>query len=88
MQHFPHLFCEVFEVAQAEFLLLALLRRYFLRQIATRVVVVDDGDVVDYEGDYEYFLERNEEAAEKEVERARARREVEKANIKAKSKMR
>ena len=62
--------------------------RYFLRQIATRVLVVEDGELIDYEGDYEYFLEKDEDAAEKDKERLQARREVEKSNIKAKSKMR
>merc|ERR1712012_419261 len=61
--------------------------RYFLRQIATRVLVVEDGELIDYEGDYEYFLEKDEDAAEKDKERLQARREVEKSNIKAKSKM-
>lgn len=27
--------------------------RYFLRRIATRIVTVDDGKLVDYQGDYE-----------------------------------
>jgi len=61
--------------------------RYFLRQIATRVLTVEGGEIEDFEGDYEYFLEKDDEAAEKEVQRAKARKEVEKSNIKAKSKM-
>lgn len=61
--------------------------RYFLRQIATRVVDVKDGKFCAYEGDYQYFLESNEDAAEKEEKFAEKEAEVAKDNVKAKSKM-
>ena len=40
--------------------------RYFLRRIATRVLEVGGGRVVDYKGDYEVYLSRNEDAAERQ----------------------
>jgi ATPase subunit of ABC transporter with duplicated ATPase domains len=36
--------------------------RYFLRQIATRVLSFDEGSITDYAGDYAYFLEKNDKA--------------------------
>lgn len=61
--------------------------RYFLRQIANRIVEVKDKKIVDYEGDYGIFLEKSEEAAEVEEEKQARRKEVEQSTIKAKSKM-
>ncbi|KAL4354809.1 hypothetical protein GQ457_06G043360 [Hibiscus cannabinus] len=43
--------------------------RYFIQQIVNRVVEVKDGHLQDYRGDYNYFLEKNIEAREKELER-------------------
>lgn len=34
--------------------------RYFLRQIATRVLLVEGRKLLDYQGDYEYYLSKNE----------------------------
>lgn len=61
--------------------------RYFLKQIATRVVTVEDGKLVDYDGDYELFLEENEEERGKMEKMEEKQREIEKSTIKAKSKM-
>eukprot|EP00887_Chlorella_sp_A99_P000425 scaffold17.g425.t1 len=61
--------------------------RYFLKRIATRVVEVKDGRLVDYQGDYEVFLEENEVEAEQMAVREERQREIEKSQIKAKSKM-
>lgn len=61
--------------------------RYFLRRISTRVLEVGGGVVTDYEGDYETYLNRNDDAAEKQAERDDQKRELEKSQIKAKSKM-
>lgn len=61
--------------------------RYFLKRIATRVVTVEDGKLIDYDGDYEVFLEQNEDERDKMVGLESRAREEEKANIKAKSKM-
>ncbi|EFN51164.1 hypothetical protein CHLNCDRAFT_28318, partial [Chlorella variabilis] len=61
--------------------------RYFLRRIATRIVTVQGGKLVDYQGDYELFLEQNKEEAEKMAEKEEKAREIEKSTIKAKSKM-
>jgi ATPase subunit of ABC transporter with duplicated ATPase domains len=61
--------------------------RYFLKRIATRVVTVQDGQFVDYDGDYEVFLEENEDEAAVMEEMEAKRMEQEKSGIKAKSKM-
>ena len=61
--------------------------RYFLKQIATRVVTVKDGKLEDYEGDYDLFLEENDEEREKMEAMELKKKEVEKSTIKAKSKM-
>eukprot|EP00197_Chlamydomonas_leiostraca_P006476 CAMPEP_0202869404 /NCGR_PEP_ID=MMETSP1391-20130828/12431_1 /ASSEMBLY_ACC=CAM_ASM_000867 /TAXON_ID=1034604 /ORGANISM="Chlamydomonas leiostraca, Strain SAG 11-49" /LENGTH=706 /DNA_ID=CAMNT_0049549717 /DNA_START=43 /DNA_END=2163 /DNA_ORIENTATION=- len=61
--------------------------RYFLRRIATRILQVEKCKLRDFKGDYEYYLEQNsEEAAKMEVKEER-QKEIEKDNIKAKSKM-
>ncbi|KAG2485398.1 hypothetical protein HYH03_015884 [Edaphochlamys debaryana] len=61
--------------------------RYFLRQIATRVLLVEGRKLQDYQGDYDYYLSKNtDEAAKMEEKEARVK-EIEKDNIKAKSKM-
>ncbi|PSC69255.1 ABC transporter family [Micractinium conductrix] len=61
--------------------------RYFLRRIATRIVTVQNGKLVDYQGDYELFLEQNEEEAEKMAEKEEKQKEIVQSTIKAKSKM-
>lgn len=61
--------------------------RYFLKQIATRVVTVNNGRLEDYDGDYDLFLEENDEEREKMESMEAKKREVEKSTIKAKSKM-
>ncbi|KAI3431868.1 hypothetical protein D9Q98_010619 [Chlorella vulgaris] len=61
--------------------------RYFLRRIATRIVTVEDGKLVDYQGDYELFLEKNEVEAEVMAVKEEKAKEIEKSTIKAKSKM-
>ncbi|XP_047329708.1 ABC transporter F family member 5-like [Impatiens glandulifera] len=43
--------------------------RYFIKQIVNRVMEVKDGNLQDYAGDYNYYLEKNIEAREKEMER-------------------
>ncbi|XVF61768.1 hypothetical protein PTKIN_Ptkin08bG0157000 [Pterospermum kingtungense] len=60
--------------------------RYFIRQIVNRVVEVKDGHLQDYVGDYNYYLEKNLEAREKELERE-AELEERAPKTKAKSKM-
>ncbi|XP_022774894.1 ABC transporter F family member 5-like [Durio zibethinus] len=60
--------------------------RYFIRQIVNRVVEVKDGHLQDYIGDYNYYLEKNVEAREKELERE-AELEEKAPKVKAKSKM-
>uniref|UniRef100_A0ACD5WWJ0 Uncharacterized protein n=1 Tax=Avena sativa TaxID=4498 RepID=A0ACD5WWJ0_AVESA len=60
--------------------------RYFVKQIVNRVIEVRDQTIQDYQGDYNYYLERNLEAREREL--ARAEELEEKApKVKAKSKM-
>ena len=61
--------------------------RYFLRRIATRVITVDNGKLVDYDGDFELFLEENAEEREKFEAAEERKKEAAKATIKAKSKM-
>ena len=61
--------------------------RYFLRQIATRVLNFDEGRISDYAGDYAYFLEKNDKAGARDERLQKQAKEVEKKQIKAKSKM-
>ncbi|XP_059308008.1 ABC transporter F family member 5 [Lycium ferocissimum] len=60
--------------------------RYFIKQIVNRVLEVKDGTFHDYEGDYDYYLEKNLEARERELERE-AEIEDKSPKAKAKSKM-
>jgi len=41
--------------------------RYFLRQIVNRVVEVKNQKLIDYVGDYNYYLEKNLEARRREL---------------------
>jgi len=61
--------------------------RYFLRRVATRVLVVEGGAIADAGGDYEYLLEKNaDEAARMGAKEAKARA-VEQSTTVAKSNM-
>ncbi|XP_042438004.1 ABC transporter F family member 5-like [Zingiber officinale] len=60
--------------------------RYFIKQIVNRVVEVKHGQLQDYAGDYNYYLNKNLEARERELEREAALEEKA-PKIKAKSKM-
>ncbi|CAK9152150.1 unnamed protein product [Ilex paraguariensis] len=60
--------------------------RYFIKQIVNRVLEVKDGNLQDYAGDYNYYLEKNLDARQKEVERE-AELEEKSPKAKAKSKM-
>ncbi|TYJ10537.1 hypothetical protein E1A91_A11G214300v1 [Gossypium mustelinum] len=60
--------------------------RFFIKQIVNRVVEVKDGHLQDYVGDYNYFLEKNLEAREKELERE-AELDEKAPKVKTKSKM-
>lgn len=60
--------------------------RYFVKQIVNRVVEVKGSNLQDYAGDYNYYLEKNLDAREKELERE-AELEERAPKIKAKSKM-
>lgn len=60
--------------------------RYFIRQIVNRVVEVKDCNLQDYAGDYNYYLEKNLDARERELERE-AELEEKAPKVKAKSKM-
>ncbi|KAI5582311.1 hypothetical protein POPTR_007G080600v4 [Populus trichocarpa] len=60
--------------------------RYFIKQIVNRVVEVKDDKLQDYAGDYNYYLEKNLDAREKELERE-AELEDKAPKVKAKSKM-
>ena len=61
--------------------------RYFLRQIATRVLNFDEGKITDYAGDYAYFLEKNDKAGSRDKRLQKQAKEVEKKQIVSKSKM-
>ncbi|CAL8469003.1 g8544 [Coccomyxa elongata] len=61
--------------------------RYFLRKIATRIIAVESCSLRDYEGNYDRFLEKNEGEAEVMAEKEAKKRELEKSQIKAKSKV-
>ncbi|GKV12105.1 hypothetical protein SLEP1_g23300 [Rubroshorea leprosula] len=60
--------------------------RYFIRQIVNRVVQVKDGNLQDYVGDYNYYLEKNLQARKRELERE-TELEDKAPKVKAKSKM-
>ncbi|KAJ6802432.1 ABC family 1 [Iris pallida] len=60
--------------------------RYFIKQIVNRVVEVEDGNLQDYAGDYNYYLEKNLKARERALERE-AELEEKAPKVKAKSKM-
>ncbi|XP_006827126.2 ABC transporter F family member 5 [Amborella trichopoda] len=60
--------------------------RYFIREIVNRVVELKDKTLQDYAGDYNYYLEKNLDAREKELERE-AELEEKAPKVKAKSKM-
>jgi ATPase subunit of ABC transporter with duplicated ATPase domains len=61
--------------------------RYFLRQIATRVLAFDEGAITDYAGDYAYYLGKNDEAGARDAKLESKKNEIEKSQIVAKSKM-
>ncbi|XP_050205796.1 ABC transporter F family member 5 [Mercurialis annua] len=60
--------------------------RYFIKQIVNRVIEVKDGKLQDYAGDYNYYLEKNLDARERELERE-AELDEKAPKVKAKSKM-
>ena len=61
--------------------------RYFLRQIATRVLAFDEGAITDYAGDYAYFLEKNDAAGARDAALESKKKQVEQSQIVSKSKM-
>jgi len=61
--------------------------RFFLRQIATRVLAFDEGKITDYEGDYAYYLEKNTTAGSRDKVLTQKKKEIEQTQIVAKSKM-
>jgi ATP-binding cassette, subfamily F, member 3 len=48
--------------------------RYFIRKVATKVVEVADGQLVAYDGNYDYYLERKEEEKQRKQEAAKQAR--------------
>ncbi|GAV83711.1 ABC_tran domain-containing protein/ABC_tran_2 domain-containing protein [Cephalotus follicularis] len=60
--------------------------RYFIKQIVNRVVEVQNCNLLDYAGDYNYYLEKNLDARARELERE-AELEEKAPKVKAKSKM-
>ena len=60
--------------------------RFFLRQIATRVLAFDEGKITDYEGDYAYYLSKNDKAGARDEILAAKKKEIEKTQIVSKSK--
>ena len=61
--------------------------RYFLRQIATRVLAFDEGVITDYAGDYAYFLSKNDEAGARDAALEQKKKKIEQSQIVSKSKM-
>ncbi|MCK0473431.1 ABC-F family ATP-binding cassette domain-containing protein [Halalkalibacter sp. APA_J-10(15)] len=41
--------------------------RYFLNRLATRMVELDQGQITDYLGDYDYYVEKKEETKQREL---------------------
>ena len=60
--------------------------RYFIKQIVNRVVEVKNSNLQDYAGDYNYYLEKNLDARQRELEREEELDEKA-PKVKAKSKM-
>ncbi|KAF8411562.1 hypothetical protein HHK36_004117 [Tetracentron sinense] len=60
--------------------------RYFIKKIVNRVLEVTDCNLQDYAGDYNYYLEKNLDARDRELERE-AELEEKAPKVKAKSKM-
>lgn len=60
--------------------------RYFIKQIVNRVVEVKNSNLQDYAGDYNYYLEKNLDARQKQLEREEELEEKA-PKVKAKSKM-
>ncbi|QCE15314.1 ABC transporter F family member 5 [Vigna unguiculata] len=60
--------------------------RYFIKQIVNRVIEIKDGTIQDYAGDYNYYLEKNLDARDRELERE-AELDSKAPKVKAKSKM-
>ncbi|MBC7881803.1 MAG: ABC-F family ATP-binding cassette domain-containing protein [Anaerolineae bacterium] len=48
--------------------------RYFIRKVATKIVEVADGQLVTYDGDYDYYLERKAEEKQRKQEAAKQAR--------------
>jgi ATPase subunit of ABC transporter with duplicated ATPase domains len=61
--------------------------RYFLRRVATRVLMVEKGQIVDVGGDYEYLLEKNEDEAARMQLKEQKAKAIEQSTTKAKSNM-
>lgn len=67
--------------------------RYFISQVATKIVEISEGELVVYEGDYHYYLDKKEEAAQaarlaEERAQAEAKRQAKKEKQKQKEKER
>ncbi|XP_078172091.1 ABC transporter F family member 5-like [Carex rostrata] len=60
--------------------------RYFIKQIVNRVIEVKDKTLQDYTGDYNYYLEKNLEARQRDLDRE-AELEDKGPKVRAKSKM-
>lgn len=60
--------------------------RYFIKQIVNRVIEVKDGYLQDYVGDYDYYLGKNLDARQRQLERD-AELDEKNSKVKAKSKM-
>jgi ATPase subunit of ABC transporter with duplicated ATPase domains len=61
--------------------------RYFLRRVATRVIAVEGCSLVDYEGDYSRFLDKNARERGAMAKKEARAKEVAQSQIKAKSKL-
>lgn len=67
--------------------------RYFISQVATKIVEIRDGELVVYDGDYHYYQQKKEEEAQaariaKEQAKAEAKRQAKKEKQKQKEKER
>jgi len=67
--------------------------RYFISKVATKIVEISEGELVVYEGDYHYYLQKKEEATEaarlaEEKAQAEAKRKAKQEKEKAKEKER
>ena len=57
--------------------------RYFISQVANKIVEIRDGELIAYDGNYQYYLEKLEEEKQRELRRIEAEKKAAKKAAKA-----